>query len=120
MLKLTARPLDKNEQESIIHEKLSWILANCSPKKVILFGSAARREMTEASDIDMIIIFSNEQDLKAEQNRLNRSRKPTDWPQDLIFYSASDFQRSVATGGGAAWLANKEGQIIFSDEEAKL
>lgn len=114
-MKLTAKPLDPEDMQKIIQSKLDWITANSQPQKVILFGSAARESMTEASDVDLIIIYSNREELKQAKEQLFKSRPVNDWPHDILFYTSEDFLKSVAKGGGACWLANKEGKTLFEE-----
>lgn len=58
----------------------------CLPERIILFGSAARDEMTEASDI--------------------------------IFHTVESFRFSCDKGGGASWIASREGIVIFKKEQS--
>ena len=58
MYKLVATKLAPGEQEHIISKKLAWILQACHVERIVLFGSAARGEMTTASDVDLALIFN--------------------------------------------------------------
>jgi hypothetical protein len=49
---LVPAPIAKDEAERIVHDKLRWILGSSDPLAVIVFGSAARDEMTERSAFD--------------------------------------------------------------------
>lgn len=118
MFRLLAKPLTRAEQEQIISEKLAWILRACQPTKILLFGSAARFEMSEASDIDLALIFPNGHDLRAAKNSVFKARPKDDWPHDLLFYTENEFAESVAKGGGAAFLAAEEGVILFNQKDA--
>ncbi|NBC28661.1 MAG: hypothetical protein GVY29_01555 [Spirochaetes bacterium] len=44
------------EREEIVRRKKDWILSACRPREIWLFGSAARGELTEASDIDLAVL----------------------------------------------------------------
>lgn len=72
--------------------------------------------MTEASDIDLILVFSESETLKEAQERLWRSRPADDWPADIIFHTNETFRLSCEKGGGASWLASREGIVIFEKE----
>jgi predicted nucleotidyltransferase len=63
-MKLLAKKLLQNQIDAIVQKKMNWITSNSDPLKVILFGSASNGEMTEASDVDIILIFPNYTDLK--------------------------------------------------------
>lgn len=113
MFKLLAKALSRQEQEEIIAEKLLWIQNACLPNRIVLFGSAARFEMSESSDIDLILIFPNTTDLLATKTAVFKARPKTDWPHDLLFYTEESFLASVRRGGGAAFIAAKDGVILF-------
>jgi hypothetical protein len=110
---LTAKTLDPSEVESILRRKLQWILSACTPQRVLLVGSAASRQMTNASDVDLIVIFSSAIGLEEAKSRLFASRPRDDWPHDLLLLNEDAFRRSVEKGGGLCWLAAREGRVLF-------
>jgi hypothetical protein len=66
---------------AIVERKLQWILSACHPLEVWLFGSAATGEMTEASDIDLILLFEDAVAIREAQRVLARtpSHEPPVW-----------------------------------------
>ncbi len=116
MPSLTARELSQEDIAALVQKKKDWILGACSPQCVILFGSAARGEMTEASDIDVILIFASLDDLKHARENLWKKRPVDDWPADIIFHTPNSFRASCDKGGGASWLANREGKVIYGEK----
>ncbi len=109
---LVPRPLDRPAIDTIVGDKLRWILQSASPRALILFGSAARGEMTERSDLDIAAIFPDEDSLKAGRASIY-SRPPIDgWPTDLLFYTQAEFE-ARRRSGGVCELIWKEGKIIF-------
>lgn len=113
MYKLVATKLAPGEQEHIISKKLAWILQACNLERIVLFGSAARGEMTTASDVDLALIFNTEAELKVARNNVYRARPKDDWPHDILFYTTESLKLSAAQGGGAAYLIETEGKIMF-------
>ncbi len=116
MPNLTARRLTPNEVTSLVQDKKDWILSACTPIRIILFGSAATMEMTEASDIDLIVVFKTPEDLNSAKRKLWSSRPSDDWPVDLVFHTTESFQHSCEKGGGASWIASREGIVLFEKE----
>jgi predicted nucleotidyltransferase len=55
--------------------------------QVILFGSAARGELAEDSNLDFLIVERDVQDRHAEQVRLRRELRPLGIPIDVIVVS---------------------------------
>lgn len=86
------------------------------PLKIILFGSASRNEMTDGSDVDLIVIYPNGENLRDIQLNLAKNRDKDDWPHDLILKTVAEFDLSVSKGGGACWLASREGRILYDKE----
>ncbi len=113
LMRLTAKKLPKVEIDKIINSKMNWIMSFSKPLKVILFGSASTGEMTEYSDIDIILIFPNDSDVKKIGLELEKNRPKDDWPHDLIFQTQESFEYSISKGGGACWLASQEGILLF-------
>ena len=109
---LIPAPIAKDETERIIRQKLRWILESGSPLAVIVFGSAARGEMTERSDIDIALIFPDEETLKSCRKDIYR-RPPVDsWPTDLLFFTITAFLRKRESGG-VCELIGREGKVIY-------
>jgi hypothetical protein len=69
--------------------------------------------MTEAWDIDLILIFSTADEQKATREKLWKSGPADDWPDDMIFQTVASFRMSCDTGGGISWCAACEGIVIF-------
>ncbi len=113
MFKLFAKALTREEQESIVDVKLTWILSQVTPHEIILFGSAASYQMTDASDVDLIVIFASKVERDSARQQLFKSRPKEDWPHDLLLLTQEEFQTSAAKGGGAAYVAQQEGRIIY-------
>ncbi len=72
--------------------------------------------MTDASDIDLILIFADTDNLKTVREKVFKARPKDDWPHDLLLYTETQFHKSVASGGGAAYLAQIEGRVLFPRE----
>lgn len=115
-MKLISKKLTGDQVQEILDKKLKWILKSCRPVKVILFGSAASGEMTDASDVDLILLFPNDANLKEIRHDLAKARPLDDWPHDLILETISGFQFQINKGGGACWIAENEGKILYSQE----
>ena len=113
MFKLFAKPLTRADQDAIISAKLAWILSQVNPMRVILFGSAANFQMTDASDIDLIVTFASTEERDSSRVLLFKARPKDDWPHDLLLLTEEEFAQSVAKGGGAAYVASQEGRVLY-------
>jgi predicted nucleotidyltransferase len=113
VFKIGAKPLPPQAVQQIIDQTLVWVLVDPKPLRIVLFGSAAQGTMTDASDIDVLLIFDTEESLKSARRAIWESRPAEAWPVDLLFYTAETFRAAVGKGGGPAWIADREGRIVF-------
>ena len=99
----------KRDIEIIVHA----IKQKYKPEKVILFGSAARGEFEEGSDIDLFII---------KQTNLPRHRRPLEiyrflknkaLPIDFIIYTPKEFKNRLSLGDFFIKRIIKEGRILY-------
>ncbi|MCF7943739.1 MAG: nucleotidyltransferase domain-containing protein [Spirochaetia bacterium] len=109
---LTPLTLQYQQQQQIISACKAWILSRCRPSACILFGSAARGEMNESSDIDIALIFSDAEKLAAARNALYETPPLTElWPCDLVFFTVTEYQRKLERGG-LCELVSSEGILL--------
>jgi len=99
--------------EEIIQEIVRRILTVAKPDKIILFGSAARDEMTRDSDIDLLIVEPEIIDRKQEYVRVRRALSGIPFPFDLLFITTQWFEASKNVIGGVAYPANKYGRVLY-------
>ena len=87
--KFTALALvEKDEQvKNLICEIADHILSVSNPMKILLFGSRARGDSTQYSDIDIAVIFKRKRDITVKFNKLISTLKETS-PMDVDFKSA--------------------------------
>ncbi len=101
-------------------EKLTnGIVDKFNPQKIILFGSHARKEATENSDIDICIIVDIEEENVRSLRRNIRGyiHKPEglnylDRPVDIILYTPQQFEYISKKAGTMASVIAKEGVVV--------
>ena len=84
-----------------------------APDRTILFGSAAVGVMTNASDIDVLIVESDPGDQRKESVRHRERLRGLGYPFDVIVISTEWFEESKNVIGGIAYPANKCGKVIY-------
>ena len=107
--------LSRTDTKEIVTRKLRWILSACDPLEIWLFGSAARDAMTDASDVDIAIVFEDADVLAAARRRLYDTPRTDEWPHDIVFFVADDL-RHRSTIGGLPMLIIEEGTKIYDWE----
>lgn len=110
--KLIAKRLSKEEQETLIQRLREIVLLRVKPEMLLLFGSASRLEMTDASDLDLVVVMSSPDSLKPAQKALLHCSVLLDWPIDILLIDRETFEHK-ARMGGVYFLAQQEGRILF-------
>ncbi len=83
------------------------------PERILLFGSHARGEAREDSDLDLLVIESEVTDRAAEMVRLRRALRPLRIPVDILVYSSADVVRWGNQPGSALFWALREGKVVY-------
>jgi predicted nucleotidyltransferase len=83
-----------------------------SPAKVILFGSAARGELTRDSDLDFLVIERDVKNRVAEAVRLRDAVGRIGWPVDVIVMDEDLAERRAKVRGTMVHHALQEGRIV--------
>lgn len=99
--------------EKEIKSITAQIIEKYKPDKVILFGSAARGELTADSDADFLIIKRHTPHYGADRIReLNRliNRQIA---VDFLVYRPNEFEKRLAMGDPFLKAIVKEGRILY-------
>jgi predicted nucleotidyltransferase len=89
---------------------------------VMLFGSTARGENDELSDLDILIIYNDVEimDLLEKKKRLSQQLNiPVSW---ISLYNLSTMKKMASQGSYFIWHLKKEGKLLYSknDEVSKI
>ena len=99
--------------EQTIQQAVARLVAAANPSKVILFGSYARGDATEDSDLDLMVIEPEEVNQFDEMVRLRNVMGDMQVGVDLLVYSDREaFRRSQVPGTLLYW-AFKEGRVMY-------
>lgn len=86
--------------------------AASSPSKVLLFGSYARGDASEDSDLDLLVIEDDVVDKTSEYLKLHRAIGALGVGVDVVVMSPREFtQRSQVPGTLPYWAA-REGRMV--------
>jgi len=96
-----------------IDEAVNMLKEAAHPERIILFGSYARGEATEESDIDFLVIESQVSDYRMEMVRLRRVLRPLRIPVDVIVATESQVKEWGELPGTALYHALKEGKVVY-------
>lgn len=95
-------------------KRLTELLVEAArPKRIIMFGSQARGEAGEDSDLDVMIVEEVVSDRAGEMVRLNRLLRSFDIPVDLLVVSQEKFHYWCDTPGNVYFEAATEGEVLY-------
>jgi predicted nucleotidyltransferase len=112
---MTTRPTDAARQ--VPSELLDPLVAYFNPRRVILFGSAARGEAGPDSDIDLLVIVDD--DTPPEKVTLRagyEARRSYRRAADVFPIRAATFERKRRIIGTLASEADLDGIIVYERE----
>src|ERR1700732_3376293 len=94
------------------------ILAVSQPAAIVLFGSHARGDVHEFSDVDLLVIrdreFQKGESRRRELGLLYRSvSKNCDIPKDIILFTKNEFWSWSQTTNHMAAAAFREGRVLY-------
>ncbi|MBM3892413.1 MAG: nucleotidyltransferase domain-containing protein [Verrucomicrobia bacterium] len=96
-----------------LREAVRRLVEAAHPRRIILFGSHARGDAREDSDVDLMLIEDDVKDQAAESVRLRRVLKGLILPVDLLPVSRCDFDYWRDTPGNVFFEAATEGKVVY-------
>lgn len=107
-----------NEYITFILEK---IISFYQPEKVYLFGSQARGDATEDSDIDFLIIHNSHEPKRQRALPFRKLlRGQTVYPVDILIYTPDEFENEQSIMGTIAYHVVKEGTVLYGSENTPI
>ena len=90
------------------------LVAAAQPSRIILFGSHARGDADDHSDVDLLVVEPAVNDRYEEMVRLNRALKGLLMPVDLLVVSEQEFEHRSITPGTVEHTAHREGRVLYA------
>ncbi len=108
----------RESAESTLSERIDSlvkrIVAHYRPRKIILFGSAARGDYVDTSDVDLIVVAESD---KTFTQRLAESAGIIPDPHvDLLIYTPQEFEQMLAEGRRFLTRALAEGKVLYESQ----
>ena len=83
------------------------------PTKVILFGSTARSDADEESDLDLLVVLKDVTARRAEMVRLLNALRSLRVPVDVLVYSEEEVRDWGHLPGSVLHEALTEGKVLY-------
>ena len=96
-----------------IREVLTPALEESAALRAIVFGSHARGEAQEFSDLDLVIVADTERGFVSRPRDFRAVKRAWNWAMDLIVYTPAEYERMRAQGRYFIELLETEGVVIY-------
>jgi predicted nucleotidyltransferase len=100
-----------------IKEMASAIVQAVHPMAVILFGSYARGDMRDDSDVDLLVIeresFSRKRSRWGELRTIRGALRPFKGPKDILVFSKEEADRLRGSLNHVVGEAFREGKVLY-------
>ena len=98
---------------STITAAVDALVQAAQPVRIVLFGSHARGDARDDSDVDLLVIEEKVPNRAEEMVRLRRVLRPLRIPVDLLVFSSEDVARWGHQPGSALYWALREGKVVY-------
>jgi predicted nucleotidyltransferase len=96
-----------------IHEAVELLIKAANPTRIILFGSYARGDTNEQSDLDFLIVKKELKARRMETVRLRDVLSPLRIPVDVVVISEKTYQDWKDAPGTVIYEATQEGKVVY-------
>ena len=99
--------------QKTIEEAVELLRMAANPVRIILFGSYARGDIKETSDLDFLVV---EKEIKARRKEVVRLRdvlSPLRVPVDILVVSEKSYTEWKDTPGTVIYEASIEGKVVY-------
>lgn len=96
-----------------INQAVEKLVAAARPSKIVLFGSYARGEENEDSDLDLLVVEPAVTDKGMEMVRLRRAVGHIGTGVDILLYSEEEIAHRGQVPGTVIYWALREGKVLY-------
>ena len=97
----------------ILKEITRRIVVLANPRRVVLFGSAARGEIKKGSDYDVLVVVSGPVHRRQLAQKIYRGLHGIGAPVDIVVVTEQDLARYGSRTGTILKPALAEGQVLY-------
>lgn len=99
--------------EEVIHQVVERLKEAAPQSTIILFGSYARGDASETSDLDILVVEPVVKARRREMVRLSDTIRPLGVPVDILVASRDTFAEWSEIPGSVLHEAAKEGKVLY-------
>ena len=106
-----------NISNNMIDRMTQRIIREVNPQRILLFGSWARGEANQDSDIDLLVVerepFGPTRSRRQEAARIWRCLSEFRIPTDILVYSVNELAHWKDSGHHVIGMALREGKVLY-------
>ena len=102
-----------NEFISIMTER---IVQGFDPLQIILFGSQARGDADQQSDIDLLVVFAELRDKRKTSLDIMRALSDLPAAKDILVSTPEELERHRTRIGSVLRYAQREGKVLYASD----
>ncbi|MBN1506257.1 MAG: nucleotidyltransferase domain-containing protein [Sedimentisphaerales bacterium] len=106
--------------DELIDRMAQRIVREVDPEKIVLFGSWARGEASEQSDVDLLVVerepFGPNRSRRQEAVRIWQCLYEFRVPKDILVYSIDELDRWKGSSYHVVGRALKEGKVLYESD----
>jgi predicted nucleotidyltransferase len=110
---MTTPALTPNKK--LLQEVTRRIVASVQPRRVLLFGSAARGRMNKNSDFDMFVVMRDPAHRRQTAQKIYRNLHGTGIAVDIVVATEQDIKEYGNRAGTFLKAALQEGQVLYEE-----
>jgi predicted nucleotidyltransferase len=113
---MTAYHTANAPRQDILGEIIERVLKVVYPRRIVLFGSAARGQIGPDSDLDLLVIVRGPAHRRAPAQQIYRNLHGIPLPVDVVVATEQDVEQYGDKVGTILRPALREGQVIYERE----
>jgi uncharacterized protein len=108
-----AGQVDAISVDEVLSEAVKLLIDRFTPTKIILFGSRARGEATDDSDLDLLVVMPDGTDRRQAAVQIHRHLRDLPLAKDVLVITPSEIAGRGSLRGGAVSAALNEGKVLY-------
>ncbi|MEK7823518.1 MAG: nucleotidyltransferase domain-containing protein [Candidatus Eisenbacteria bacterium] len=106
-------PDGPTDRTAVIHEMVRVIVKHFHPEKVVLFGSHARGDAGEDSDVDLLIVMPIEGSRRQKRLEIRLALHDLDVPKDVVVVTPTEYESQRDLPGTLVHEARRGGRVLY-------
>jgi predicted nucleotidyltransferase len=104
--------------EAVLADMVQALVCEVNPVRIYLFGSRARGDARQDSDVDLLIVesepFGPGRSRFEELNRIHRALSSFRVPKDILVYSSEEFAKWSRSLNHVVGHCYREGKLLYA------